>query len=90
MIPFINQYSFVLFMALFALLLAVVLFWEERSRRKQVVTMALFVTVVGAYLWLRPGASNVSAGEIDILMAAVTGDATTLEQPVLIDAYSNY
>jgi drug/metabolite transporter (DMT)-like permease len=85
-----NQFSFILFMALFALFLAVLLFWEERSRRKQVVTMALFVVVVGVYFWLRPGASNVTASEIDVLTAAVAGESTALEQPVFIDAYSNY
>jgi drug/metabolite transporter (DMT)-like permease len=90
MIPILNQFSFVLFMALFALLLVVVLFWEERSRRKQVVTMVLFVIVVGAYFWLRPGASNVTASEIDVITAAVAGEGTTLVQPVFIDAYSNY
>jgi drug/metabolite transporter (DMT)-like permease len=85
-----NQFSFILFMALFALFLAVLLLWEERSRRKQLVTLALFAAVVGAYFWLRPGPSNVTAGEIEVLAAAVAGDARALDQPVFIDAYSNY
>jgi drug/metabolite transporter (DMT)-like permease len=90
MMSLLNQFSFILFMALFALFLGVLLFWEERSRRKQVITMALFVTVVGAYFWLRPGPSNVTSGEIDVLVAAVAGEQTTLAQPVFIDVYSNY
>jgi drug/metabolite transporter (DMT)-like permease len=85
-----NQFSFILFMALFALFLAVLLFWEERSRRKQVLTMALFVAVVGVYFWLRPGATNVTASEIADITAAVAGEPSSLAQPVFIDAYSNY
>lgn len=68
----------------------VLLLWNEQSRRKQIVTVVLFAAVVVSYMMVRPGASNVEAGQLDALMAAVAGDTSAINQPVLIEAYSNY
>jgi drug/metabolite transporter (DMT)-like permease len=86
----INQFSFLIIAGLFALFLAVVLFWNEQSPRKQIVSLLLFLAVLGGYFWSRPGASNTLPGEVDFILAAINSETAVLDQPVLVEAYSNY
>jgi drug/metabolite transporter (DMT)-like permease len=86
----VNQYSFLIVAALFLLFWGVVLFWNEQSRRKQIVTLVLFVAVFGSYFLARPGASNTTAGEVDLVLAAMGSETAVLDRPVLLEAYSNY
>jgi len=86
----IGPYSFYIFVVCVALFVWSLLFWQERSRRRQIVTLMLFAAVVGGYWSVRPGASNATADELTALAAISAGEIVPLGQPVLIEAYTNY
>jgi len=86
----IGPYSFYIFVICALLFVWSLLFWQERSRRRQIVTLMLFAAVVGGYWSVRPGASNATADELTALAAISTGETVPLGQPVLIEAYTNY
>ena len=90
MMGWINAYAFFIFVGFAALFLGALLFWNERSRRRQIVVMLLFTAVVGSYWQVRPGASNATAEEMTALAAISVGETVPLGQPVLIEAYTNY
>jgi drug/metabolite transporter (DMT)-like permease len=86
MMGWINAYAFFIFVGFIALFLAALLFWNERSRRRQIAVMALFLVVVGSYWQVRPGASNAAAEEMRALAAISAGEIVPLGQPVLVEA----
>jgi drug/metabolite transporter (DMT)-like permease len=90
MMGWINAYAFFIFVGFTALFLGALLFWNERSRRRQIVVMLLFTAVVGSYWQVRPGASNATAEEMAALTAISAGETVPLGQPVLIEVYTNY
>jgi thiol:disulfide interchange protein len=85
-----GLYSFYIFVTCVALFVWSLLFWQERSRRRQMVTLLLFTAVVGSYWSVRPGASNATADELTALAAISAGETVPLGQAVLIEAYTNY
>jgi drug/metabolite transporter (DMT)-like permease len=90
MMGWINAYAFFIFIGFTALFLGALLFWHERSRRRQVIVMLLFLAVVGSYWSVRPGVTNVTTEERAALAAISLGETAPLGQPVLVEAYTNY
>jgi hypothetical protein len=79
-----NQFSFLLFIAIPLLLLLVYTFSRENgSRLLQIGSVSVLGLVVIGYFLLRPGTHQVSGPDIESLLAG--GD-----RPVLLEVYSNY
>lgn len=84
MVRIFNQYSFLLLIAIPAVLFMLfLLFVGEGSRLKQVLAVLVLAAVVGLFFLIQPGASSATGSEVEKALA-------TTNRPTLLEIYSNY